>query len=150
MALSKANLQLQLLLIGKKTIMPILAGLVFYYFLSKGINNTASVQLYQGYYNLDLIKMTVLYMIMFVILLSTDIFLIRIILTAVVVVSWTLCLIDVGDIIFIITKKSISLTLIKFLLPPMIWALLCLYSIDILIFMMSFLRRRINQPHNPR
>jgi hypothetical protein len=32
----------------------------------------------------------------------------------------------------------------------MLLALLCLYSIDILIFMVNFLRRRIHQPHTPR
>jgi hypothetical protein len=148
MALSKANLQLQLLLIGKQTIMPILAGLVLYNSTITVLNlNTPSVQSYQEYYNLDLINMTALYIIMFVIILSTNIFWVRIILTALVVASWTLHLIDVGD---IITEKSITISLIEAFFPPMLLALLCLYSIDILLFLMNFLRKRINQHHTPR
>lgn len=151
MALSKATLQLELLLIGKKTIMPILAGLVFYYFSSKvlNLNTSVAVQLYQKYFNLDLIPITTLYMIMFVILLSMKNSWVKVVLTGGAACSWLALFIDAANIISIITKKSITIPLIEAFLPPMLLALLCLYSIDILIFIVSFLRRRIHQSHTP-
>ena len=152
MALSKANL-LQVFFITVKNIviLPILAGLVLYNSTITVLNlNTASVQLYQEYFNLDLIKITASYMPMFVILLSMKNSWAKVVLTGLVAFSWLALFIDVANIISIITKKSITISLIEAFLPPILLALLCLYSIDILIFMVSFLRRRINQHHTPR
>ena len=99
---------------------------------------------------LDLIKMTALYMIMFVMLLSMKNSWVKVALTGLTAFSWPALFIDAANKIYIITEKSITIDLIEAFLSPMLLALLCLYSIDILIFMVSFLRRRINQSHNPR
>lgn len=135
--------------------MPILAGLVLYNSTIKvlNLNTSVAVQLYQEYFNLDLIKMTtVLYMMMFVILLSINNLKVKFALTGLVAFSWLamLLLIDQANKTSIITEKSITIPLMEAFFPPMLLALLCLYSIDILIFMMSLLRRRINQSHTPR
>jgi hypothetical protein len=143
MALSKPALFKMFLMICKNTIMTILAYNVLYE-LAKPI----SILYFDGYY--DLIKFTPPYLLAFGILLYIKSFQKRIFITALVVGLWVLHITESGRLIYILIGKSITIPSIKGLLPPMIWALLCLYSIDILIFMVSFLRRRINQSHNPR
>lgn len=130
MDLSKTNLFITV----KKIVMPILAGLVFYY-LSKEINLEVFL-LNPHQYSQLLIKNTVLFTLCFVVIIFskrtfTKIFGILLILLSYSMISF---------------KYTFSFKP----LYPLILALLCLYSIDILIFMMSFLRRKINQPHTPR
>lgn len=134
MALSKANLQLQLLLIVKKTIMPILAGLVFYY-LSKEINLEVFL-LNPHQYSQLLIKNTVLFTLCFVVI----IFSIR---------TFTKIF---GILLILLSYSMISFKYTFSFKPlyPLILAMLCLYSIDILIFLIRNLLRRINQSHTPR
>ena len=149
MALSKANLFITV----KRIVMPILAGLVLYNSTIKvlNLNTSVAVQLYQEYFNLDLIKMTTaLYIIMFVILLSMKNSWVKVVLTGGAAFSWSALFIDATNKIYIITGKSITISLMEAFLPPMLLALLCLYSIDILIFLIRNLRRRIYQPHTPR
>jgi hypothetical protein len=153
MALSKANL-LQVFFITVKNIviLPILAGSALYNSTIKvlNLNTSVAVQLYQEYFNLDFITITALYIIMFGMLLSMKNSWVKVALTGLVAFIWLALFIDAANIIFIMTKKSITIPLIEAFLPPMLLALLCLYSIDILIFMVNFLRRRIHQPHTPR
>jgi hypothetical protein len=146
MAISKPALFKMFLTICKNTIMTILAYNVFYELVEP-----MKILYLDRYY--DLIKYTPPYLLAFGILLYIKSFQKRICITAAVVGLWVFHITQYGRIIYILTGKNINTNIIQSLLFPMIWALVCLYSIDIIIFMMRFLERRIrriHQNHTPR
>jgi hypothetical protein len=130
MALSKANLQ-KLFIAGKIIIMPILAGLALLYLLD--FHNLKLPYLPPQEANLVKLKMIILASMAGWLLLFNEIFWGRIIMIAIAIIGFT----------------PLYLYNIK-LLPAVIFYLVCLYSIDIFIFMVRFLRMRIHQHHTPR
>jgi hypothetical protein len=131
MALSKANQKL--LVTGKIIIMPILAALVYSCLLDFYNLKSPYIQPQEA----NLVKLCIIALLIVIgniILLFNEMSL-----------FWSIIVVA----IFILAFTPLYFYSIKILLSVILY-FLCLYSIDIIIFMMRFLERRIHQNHTPR